>query len=140
MYGQPHHPRGRLRLRFSRLKHNSEQLTSVMDALRLVPGVERVEGSPYSGGILISYHGTSGDKRRFWDDIETVLATHGLHHNPRPLARQARPPAASGRVSRAEAGAGAAGVAADALVDKLVDKLAGKLAERCALALVAALF
>lgn len=128
MAGNIHHLRGRLRLRFSNLKNNLEQLTGVIETLRGVAGVAAIEASPYTGGMLIHYDQAAGDTRRFWDDIEAGLALHGLHHDPRPLRRQ-NAPGAPGR------GRALAPGVADTLVDKLVDKLI----ERSAVALVAAL-
>lgn len=128
MPGNNHHLRGRLRLRFSTLKNDLPRLTGVIESLRGVAGVDAVEASPYTGGMLIHYDPAAGDTRRFWDDVQTALASHSLYHDPRPLQRQA--------------GAGApgrkAGVA-DALAGKLVDKMLDKLVERSAVALVAAL-
>ena len=86
-----HHLCGRLRLRFSRLKNDPRQLTAVTASLRAVPGVIDIEASPFTGALLIDFDRGSADKPQFWDDIENLLAAHGLHHNPRPMARQARP-------------------------------------------------
>lgn len=132
MYGQTHHLRGRLRLRFSHLKNNLSQLTGVIESLRAVAGVSAVEGTPFTGGMLVFYDTAMGDTRQFWDDIEAVLKSHGLHHNPRPLARQTGPAAAC-RVSGKPSGM------AGLLVDKLADKLADKLVEPSAMALLAVL-
>lgn len=126
MAGHIHHLRGRLRLRFSNLKNNLPQLTGVIDTLRDVAGVEAIEASPYTGGMLIHYAQAAGDTGQFWDEIEAGLARHGLHHDPRPLRRQAGP------------GAPGAVLAATPL-GKVVDTLVDKLAERSALALLAAL-
>ena len=128
MYGQTHHLRGRLRLRFSHLKNNFTQLTGVIESLQAVAGVSSVEGTPLTGGMLVFYDTAIGDTRKFWDDIEAVLKLHGLHHNPRPLARQ------PGAAAPSRAGAAASGIAG-----LLVDKLADKLVERSAMALRAAL-
>jgi len=59
----------------------------------------------------------TGDARQFWDDIEAVLVSHRLHHDPRPQPRQARPVAAS-------LGRKVAGGVADALVEKLMERAA----------------
>lgn len=129
MYGQTHHLRGRLRLRFSQLKNHSEQLSAVTASLRRIAGIHTVEDSPYTGGILIHYDSASGDTRRFWDDIAATLEAHGLHHDPRPLARRSMPAAP------ANTGSGAGGALVAAVGGVVVDKLV----ERCALALFAAL-
>lgn len=88
MYGQTHHLHGRLRLHFSHLKNNLALMTGVIESLRSVPGVSAVEGSPLTGSLLVFYDTSMGDTRQFWDDIEAVLRSHELHHNPRPLGRQ----------------------------------------------------
>lgn len=131
MQGPTHRPRGRLRLRFSRLKHHPDLLDAVIKGLRAVPGVASVDGILFAGSVLIQYDSAKADTRRFWDDIESVLAAHGLQHDPRPLARQL--PGGGGRQTDG------AGIVADAAA-ALADKLAGKLAERCALAVLAVLF
>lgn len=127
MSGNTHHLRGRLRLRFSNLKNNLPQLSRVIEALRDVAGVDAVEASPFTGGMLIHYDPAAGDTPRFWDEIEAVLAAHGLYHDPRPLKRQ---------LGSSTSGAGRQ---SGGMVDGLVDKFIDKLAERSALALVAAL-
>ncbi len=88
MYGQTHQLHGRLRLHFSHLKNNFALLAGVMESLRSVAGVSAVEGSPITGGMLVFYDTAIGATRQFWDDIESVLRSHGLQHDPRPLGRQ----------------------------------------------------
>lgn len=77
--------RGHLRLRFSNLKNNIQRLTAVIESLRYVAGVEAVEASPFTGGMLIHYAPAAGETRKFWDDVEAMLEVHGLHHDPRPF-------------------------------------------------------
>jgi hypothetical protein len=83
-----HHLRGRLRLRFSQLKNNVGELSGVIESLRDVAGIDAIEASPHTGGMLIHYDPAAGDTRRFWNDVEAALVSHGLHHNPRPMARR----------------------------------------------------
>jgi hypothetical protein len=86
-----HHPRGRLRLHFSHLKNRPDLLSSVTASLRAIAGVDAVEADPHSADMSIQYDQSAADTGRFWDDIEAALVAHSLHHNPRPLKRQARP-------------------------------------------------
>lgn len=91
MSGTPHHPRGRLRLHFSHLKNRPDLVSSVIASLRAIAGIEAVEAEPDSADLSIQYDRAAADSGRFWDDIETALSAHSLHHNPRPFKRQARP-------------------------------------------------
>ena len=78
---------GRLRLRFSQLKHQTEQLGSMAAAMRAIEGVLMVETIAQSGGFLIHYDALIGKTPAFWDGVEAVLLAHKLLLNPRPLAR-----------------------------------------------------
>lgn len=92
MSGTPHHARGSLRLHFSHLKNRPDLLSSVSAALRAIAGVDAVEADPLSADMAIEYDRAAADTGRFWDDIEAALTSHSLHHDPRPLKRQARHP------------------------------------------------
>ncbi len=93
MAGNTHNPRGHLRLHFSHLKRRPDLLTSVIASLRAIAGVEAVEADPHTADMLLKYEQAVADTGRFWDDIEAALTAHSLHHDPRPLKRQAILPA-----------------------------------------------
>lgn len=76
---------GRLRLRFTQLKQQTEQLTRMAAALHTVAGVMGVETSPLTGALLIHYDAVIGKTTSFWDQIEAVLLAHQLALDPRPL-------------------------------------------------------
>lgn len=123
---------GRLRLRFTQLKRDPYQLSVVTEAMRNVAGVMSVEESPITGGMLIHYAAGLGASRKFWNDIEVILLAHHLHHDPRPLGRQAPAPAS-------ELGRRMVGGVIDGIVDGVSGALVDKLVKRSAVALVAAL-
>ena len=92
---------GRLRLRFTQLKQQTEQLGRMAAAMRAIEGVLMVETSPLTGGFLIHYDALIGKTPLFWDRIEAVLLAHQLLINPRPLSRQQGPlPVAPGPPAR----------------------------------------
>lgn len=92
---------GRLRLRFTQLKQQTEQLGRMAAAMRAIEGVLMVETSPLTGGFLIHYDAPIGKTPLFWDRIEAVLLAHQLLINPRPLSRQQGPlPVAPGPPAR----------------------------------------
>ena len=55
MRGQTHHPRGRLRLRFSELRRHPLRLGRVCDELRTIEGIQLIEASQLNGAMLIHY-------------------------------------------------------------------------------------
>lgn len=81
----PTHP-GRLRLRFTQLKQQTEQLARMAAAMRAIGGVTAVETSPITGGLLIHFDPLTGKTTAFWDQVEAVLLAHQLLLlDPRPL-------------------------------------------------------
>ena len=84
--------RGHLRLRFSQLKLQRDQLLRVASAMYGVAGVLAVQTSAPTGGLLIEYDVQKGKTTPFWDRIEAVLVAYGLLLDPgQPAARQADP-------------------------------------------------
>jgi len=123
MRGQTQHPRGRLRLRFSELRHAPLRLGRVCDELRAIEGIELIEASQLNGAMIIHYDARQARGPGFWDAIEAVLDSHRLYQHAAP--------AEPSRISSSEAGQAAANTVDDTLVKKLV--------ERSAMALVAAI-
>lgn len=76
-----HSMHGRLRLRFALLKKNPARLACVCDSLRGIHGIQTVEASLLTGTMVIHYDNESGNKPRFWDDVEAVLEYNHLHHD-----------------------------------------------------------
>ena len=79
---------GRLRLRFTQLKQQREQLAVMAAAMHAIDGVTSVETSQGTGGLLIHYDAAIGRTTRFWDQVEAVLLAHQLLLDPRPLGIQ----------------------------------------------------
>jgi hypothetical protein len=79
---------GRLRLRFTQLKQQNEQLARLACAMYATDGVVAVETSPLTGSLLIQYDALRGKTTAFWDRIEAVLVAHNLLLDPRPLDRR----------------------------------------------------
>jgi|CXWL01.1.fsa_nt_gi hypothetical protein len=79
-------PSGRLRLWFSQLKKQSEQLSLLAASMQGVDGVLAVEASPATGGLMIHYDTATGKTTAFWNQIEAVLVSHQLFLDPRSLA------------------------------------------------------
>jgi hypothetical protein len=69
------------RLRFALLKKSPARLACVCDALRGIDGIEHVEASLATGGILIRYDSAAGNHHRLWDEVEAVLEYHHLYHD-----------------------------------------------------------
>lgn len=80
----PTHP-GRLRLRFTQLKQQAEQLAHIAAAMRTIEGVTAVASNPVTGGLLIDFEPLIGKTASFWDQVESVLLAHQLMLDPRPL-------------------------------------------------------
>ena len=78
---------GRLRLRFTQLKQQTERLMGLASALREVAGVTGVETSASTGSLLVYYDAVVGKTTQFWDQVEAVLLAHQLLLDPRPLGR-----------------------------------------------------
>ena len=132
---------GRLRLRFTQLKQQTEQLMRMAEALHAVSGVMTVDISVPIGGLLINYDAVIGKTTAFWDQIEAVLLAHQLLLDPRPLGRH---PAAAKPVQPPKGGAAArsTGKESPARAPKprsIASTLAARLVDSCAVALVAAL-
>lgn len=123
MRGQTHHPRGRLRLRFSELRNHPLRLGRVCDELRAIEGVQLIEASQLNGSILIHYDARQARGPGFWDAIEAVLERNRLYPHAAPVEPS--------RASASDVGIAVANSLADTLVKKLV--------ERSAMALVAAI-
>lgn len=123
MRGQTHHPRGRLRLRFSELRNHPLRLARVCDELRAIEGIHVIEASQITGGMLVHYDARHARGPGFWNAVEAVLDRNRLYQQAAP-AEPNRPPASD--VGRAVA-------------NNLADTLVKKLVERSALALVAAI-
>ncbi len=149
---------GRLRLRFSQLKQQNEQLVRMAAAMRSTntyvssERIITVETSPLTGGQLIHFDALAGKTTAFWDQVEAVLLAHQLRLDPRPLDLQPgagkhgtrpapkqpgaagvtpRPPAVQARTDGSALAGKVAGRVTTAVVDRLI--------ERSAVALVAAL-
>lgn len=142
---------GRLRLWFSQLRHQGEQIAQLATTMRAVHGVLLVEASPLTGGLLIHYDAATGKTAAFWHQIEAALVAHELFLDPRAMARRApgalagpRSPKAPPRPPR-EANTGAVQAPSPgselgrSLGAGIASGLVGKLVERSAIALVAAL-
>lgn len=123
MRGQTQHPRGRLRLRFSELRHHPLRLGRVCDELRAIEGIQLIEASQLNGAMLIHYDARQARGPGFWDAIESVLDRNRLYQHAAP--------AEPSRTSSSDV--------KKAVTDTLADTLVKKLVERSALALVAAI-
>ncbi|MEJ7805637.1 MAG: hypothetical protein WKG03_06915 [Telluria sp.] len=140
---------GRLRLRFTQLKQQTEQLMRMAEALHAVGGVLTVETSPPIGALLIHYDAVVGKTTAFWDQIEAVLLAHQLLLDPRPLGRHPspKPPHPAKGAASSAGGAAAQHAGKDSapapkprnIASTLAARLADGLVDRCAVALVAAL-
>ncbi|MES3024808.1 MAG: hypothetical protein V4857_24830 [Pseudomonadota bacterium] len=108
MNEQPQQQAGRLRLRFSQLKHDAARRQRVLAALADIEGVISVGANAITGGMLIYYDAIKGNTRMFWDTVEQVLAAHHLQQDLWPAPRR-RPASAFHRDGAAAAYAAPAG-------------------------------
>ncbi|PWF48612.1 hypothetical protein C7C56_010945 [Massilia glaciei] len=67
----------------------------MLAALANVDGVISVGANAITGGMLIYYDAIKGNTRKFWDEVEHVLAAHRLQQDLWPTRRR-RPATAFG--------------------------------------------
>jgi hypothetical protein len=122
-----HHVPGRLRIKSSRLKHNSEESAAVRELMSPIRGIADIQVNSVTGSVLIGY-----DKEAIKADvIIELLKQHGYcgHAAELPIARGG----AADTLTQALARAG------QTLGKVAVGVMIEKLAERSAVALIGAL-